>query len=200
MNYALNKKFVLPLCVVVLCLLVMSCTGKSTEVKEVRGTLEEPVTGIPSPDLSGLKGDQWTTAVVMHGTGVHVEQLCQVGYKGDSAYVAASVDPYDVQQAFCQRLGYTIDGEQITLYLDDAPITTVTNTVKDMGGFDNVAVWVGEQIRYDLGGKQPRVCITPGVKFVVGLILHYDDMPTFTAAVNLSEGEVELSDIKMERE
>jgi hypothetical protein len=178
----------------------MSCTGKSTEVKEVRGTLEESVTGIPSPDLSGLKGDQWTTAVVMHGTGVHVEQLCQVGYKGDSAYVAASVDPYDVQQAFCQRLGYTIDGEQITLYLDDAPITTVTNTVKDMGGFDNVAVWVGEQIRYDLGGKQPRVCITPGVKFVVGLILHYDDMPTFTAAVNLSEGEVELSDIKMERE
>ena len=124
----------------------------------------------------------------------------QVGYKGDSAYVAASVDPYDVQQAFCQRLGYTIDGEQITLYLDDAPITTVTNTVTDMGGFDNVAVWVGEQIRYDLGGKQPRVCITPGVKFVVGLILHYDDMPTFTAAVNLSEGEVELSDIKMERE
>ena len=200
MDYALNKKFVLPLCVVVLCLLVMSCTGKSTEVKEVRGTFEEPVTGIPSPDLSGLKGDQWTTAVVMHGTGVHVEQLCQVGYKGDSAYVAASVDPYDVQQAFCQRLGYTIDGEQITLYLDDAPITTVTNTVTDMGGFDNVAVWVGEQIRYDLGGKQPRVCITPGVKFVVGLILHYDDMPTFTAAVNLSEGEVELSDIKMERE
>ena len=200
MNYALNKKFVLPLCVVVLCLLVMSCTGNSTEVKEVRGTLDGPVTGVAMPDLSGLKGDQWTTAVVMHGTGVHVEQLCQVGYKGDCAYVAASVDPYDVQQAFCQRLGYTIDGEQITLYLDDAPITTVTNTVTDMGGFDNVAVWVGEQIRYDLGGKQPRVCITPGVKFVVGLILHYDDMPTFTAAVNLSEGEVELSDIKMERE
>ena len=200
MNYALNKKFVMPLCVVVLCIFVLSCTGKSTEVKEVRGTLEEPVTGVAMPDLSGLKGDQWTTAVVMHGTGVHVEQLCQVGYKGDSAYVAASVDPYDVQQAFCQRLGYTIDGEQITLYLDDAPITTVTNTVTDMGGFDNVAVWVGEQIRYDLGGKQPRVCITPGVKFVVGLILHYDDMPTFTAAVNLSEGEVELSDIKMERE
>lgn len=200
MDYALNKKFVLPLCVVVLCLLVMSCTGKSTEVKEVRGTLEEPVTGIPLPDLSGLKGDQWTTAVVMHGTGVHVEQLCQVGYNGDSTYVEATVDPYDVQQAFCQRLGYTIDGEQITLYLDDAPITTVTNTVTDMGGFDNVAVWVGEQIRYDLGGNQPRVCITPGVKFVVGLILHYDDMPTFTAAVNLSEGEVELSDIKIERE
>ena len=40
MDYALNKKFVLPLCVVVLCLLVMSCTGKSTEVKEVRGTFD----------------------------------------------------------------------------------------------------------------------------------------------------------------
>lgn len=200
MNCALKIKLfalVALLCLAVLCLFAMSCTGKSTEVKEVRGTLEEPVTGIPLPDLSGLRGDQWTTAVVMHGTGVHVEQLCQVGYNGDSTYVEATVDPYDVQQAFCQRLGYTIDGEQITLYLDDAPITTVTNTVTDMGGFDNVAVWVGEQIRYDLGGKQPRVCITPGVKFVVGLILHYDDMPTFTATININEGKISLQDIKL---
>lgn len=199
-NGSISLAFVMPFCLAVLCLFAMSCTGKKTELREVCGTLDGPVTGVAMPDLSGLQGAQWTTANVMHGTGVHVEQLCRVGYKGDSAYVAASVDPYDVQQAFCQRLGYTIDGEQITLYLDDAPITTVTNTVTDMGGFDNVAVWVGEQIRYDLGGKQPRVCITPGVKFVVGLILHYDDMPTFTAAVNLSEGEVELSDIKIERE
>lgn len=187
----------MPLCLVVLCLFVLSCTGR-TEVKEVRGTLDEPVTGVALPNLSGLKGDQWTTAVVMHGTGVHVEQLCQVGYSGDSAYVAATVDPYGVQQAFCQRLGYTTDGENITLYLDQEPVATVTNTVTDMGGFDDDAIWVGEQIRYDLSGKQPRVCITPGVKFVVGLMLHYDDMPTFTAMIDMSEGKISLQDIRVE--
>ena len=196
MNYALNKKFVLPLCVGALCLLVMSCTGKRAEVKEVRGTLEEDVTA-PVPDMSGLKDGQWATAVVMHGTGVHVEQLFQVGCSGDSAYVAVAVDPYDVQQAFCQRLGYTSDGEKITLYIDQEPVTTVANTVTDMGGFDDDAIWVGEQIRYDLSGKQPRVCITPGVKFVVGLMLHYDDMPTFTATIKINEGKISLQDIKL---
>ena len=47
--------FVLPLCVVVLCLLVMSCTGKKTELREVCGTLDGPVTGVAMPDLSGLQ-------------------------------------------------------------------------------------------------------------------------------------------------
>ena len=77
-------------------------------------------------------------------------------------------------------------------------VATVTNTVADMGGFDDDAIWVGEQICYDFSGEKPRVSITPGVKFVVGLMLHYDDMPTFTASITMSDGIINLSDIKIE--
>lgn len=177
---------------------MLSCSTKSTEVRDIRGTLDGPTTGMPMPDLSEVQGGQWLTAIVMRGTGVNVEQLYQIGFRDDSAYVAETIDPYDVQQAFCQRLGYTIEREQITLYLDREPVATVTNTVTDMGGFDDDAIWVGEQISYDLSGEQPRVRITPGVKFVVGLMLHYDDMPTFTASITMSDGTINLSDIKIE--
>ena len=177
---------------------MLSCSTKSTEVRNIRGTLDGPTTDMPMPDLSEVQGGQWLTAIVMRGTGVNVEQLYQIGFRDDSAYVAGTIDPYDVQQAFCQRSGYTIEGEQITLYLDREPVATVTNTVTDMGGFDDDAIWVGEQISYDLSGEQPRVRITPGVKFVVGLMLHYDDMPTFTASITMSDGTINLSDIKIE--
>ena len=180
-------------------LTMLSCSTTSTEVRGVCGTLDGPTTDMPMPDLSEIQGDQWLTAIVMHGTGVHVEQLYQIGFNEDSAYVAETIDPYDVQQAFCQRLGYTIEGEQITLYLDCEPVATVTNTVTDMGGFDDDAIWVGEQIHYDLSGEKPRVCITPGVKFVVGLMLHYDDMPTFTASITMSDGSINFSDIQIEQ-
>jgi len=179
-------------------MMMLSCSTKSTEVRNIRGTLDGPTTDMPMPDLSEVQGGQWLTAIVMRGTGVNVEQLYQIGFRDDSAYVAEAIDPYDVQQAFCQRLGYTIEGEQITLYLDREPVATVTNTVTDMGGFDDDAIWVGEQISYDLSGEQPRVRITPGVKFVVGLMLHYDDMPTFTASITMSDGTINLSDIKIE--
>lgn len=180
-------------------LTMVSCSTKSTEVRGVCGTLDGATTDMPMPDLSEIQGKQWLTAIVMHGTGVHVEQLYQIGFNEDSAYVAETIDPYDVQQAFCQRLGYTIEGEEITLYLDSEPVATVTNTVTDMGGFDDDAIWVGEQISYDLSGEKPRVCITPGVKFVVGLMLHYDDMPTFTASITMSDGKIHLADIIIEK-
>lgn len=179
-------------------LVMMSCSKKSTEIRTVCGTLDGPATDVPMPDLSEVTGGGWQTGVVMHGTGVHVEKLYQIGLEEDSAYVSETIDPYDVQQAFCQRLGYTIEGERISLYLDREPVATVTNTVTDMGGFDDEAIWVGEQISFDLSGEAPRVCMTPGVKFAVGLMLHYDDMPTFTASVTMSDGAISLSDIKME--
>ena len=184
--------------VMVLCLLLNSCKEK-VEVRPVCGTLEAPTTEMPVPDLSDMQGGCWLTANVMHGTGVHVEQLYQIELNEDSACVAATIDPYDVQQIFCQRLGYTIDGEQITLYLDQEPVATVTNTVTDMGGFDDDAIWVGEQISYDLSGNLPRVRMIPGVKFVVGLMLHYDDMPAFVATVTMHEDNLILSDITIEQ-
>ena len=41
--------------------------------------------------------------------------------------------------------------------------------------------------------------VTPGVNFVVGKILHYDDMPTISATVKLNDdGSFTLSDFKAE--
>ncbi|MBQ4174874.1 MAG: hypothetical protein II597_08770, partial [Prevotella sp.] len=59
-------------------------------------------------------------------------------------------------------------------------------------------IWIGEQISYDLNNGNPRVYFTPGVKFVTGLVLTYDDMPTLSASIQLAEdGSYELSDFKV---
>ena len=153
----------------------------------------------PSAVYDSEKGELWLTASAMEGTGVQVERLYQIRFKQDTAVVVATIDPYDIQQAFCQRLGYTTKDEQVNLYIDGKSATTVTNTITDMGGFDDDALWIGENITYNLAGGQPLACVTPGVKFVTGLVLHYDDMPTITAAVTMdNKGKFTLSDMKVD--
>ena len=154
----------------------------------------------PSACYNTVTGDLWLTGGVMEGTGVLVERpsLLRFRDKGN-AYVAAAIDPYEMQQAFCKELSYSVDGENITLYNGDKELITVTNTVKDMGGFDEDAVWIGEQLTYDISGDELYVHVIPGVNFVVGKVLHYDDMPTICAKVILTEGGgFTLSDLKVE--
>lgn len=191
----------------------------------VAGPLEAPSTDGAVPALSGLPRSEaetdydlaqnrntrqpravydsatgccWLTSSVMGGTGVQVEQLCLVRFEEDSAYVAATLDPYQVQQDFRQHLGYAVDGDQVTLYIDGQPVAVVTNPNPDMGGFDTDAVWIGEQICYDLTGKQPSVCVTPGIKYITGPVLFYDEMPTFKAEVTMHDGKFDMADITME--
>ena len=118
----------------------------------------------------------------------------------DSAYVAGTIEPYDMQQALCQRLCYSIDGEQVTLYDGHRLIATATNTVSDMGGFDDEQpLWIGEQLAFDLSGNAPVLLVTPGVKFNTGLVLLYDDMPTLRATLSISdEGMTEVTDITLQ--
>ena len=76
-------------------------------------------------------------------------------------------------------------------------MATVADAVPDAGSCDDDWVWIGEQLCYDLSGGHPRVCFTPGLKFVdkqsgsadgtAGLVLIYDDMPTFAAEVVLQD-------------
>lgn len=67
-------------------------------------------------------------------------------------------------------------------------LTTVTNSVRDMGGFDDEQpLWVGEQLFYDVSSGDPRVIFTPGVKFTTGLVLVYDDMPELSAPFTIDE-------------
>ena len=141
----------------------------------------------------------WLTCCVIWGTGINVHRLYQIAFDdNDKAYIAHTIDPYDLQQQLCQRLGYSIDGEQITLYDNDRLIATVTNTVTDMGGFDDEQpLWIGEQMGYDLSGDTPYLLVTPGVKFTTGLVVIYDDTPTLKAPLTLADdGTVSIGDLE----
>ena len=146
-------------------------------------------------------GDLWLTSSAMEGTGVRVEWLHQIRFgENKIAYVKTQVNPYDVQQALLQRLGYTIEGETITLYDGANLLTTITNTVEDMGGFDDEhPLWIGEQLYYDLSGDAPKLIFVPGVKFTTGLVLTYDDMPEFSAPITIDEnGSFTIHEIGVE--
>lgn len=140
----------------------------------------------------------WLTSSAVWGTGIQVDRLYQIGF-GDNgiAYIVHTIDPHDIQQQLCQRLGYRIKGEEVTLYDGEREIAKATNTVADMGGFDGEQpLWIGEQIQYDLSGDVPCLLVTPGVKFTTGLVLTYDDMPTLKAPVIISDdGTVSIGDI-----
>ncbi len=141
----------------------------------------------------------WLTCNAMSGTGIQVDRLYQIRFgENDIAYIAFSVEPYDLQQQLCQRLGYSIEGENITLWDGVREIATVKNTVTDMGGFDNEQpVWIGEQIGFDLSGSAPCLLVTPGVKFTTGLVLTYDDMPTLIAPLTIADdGTVSIGDLE----
>lgn len=155
----------------------------------------------PQARYNAKTGDLWLTAVAMSGTGVRVEWLYQIRFQDDGkAYIKTEVNPYDVQKKLLRRMGYTIDGEKVTLYDEDHVLTTVTNTVTDMGGFDDEKpLWIGEQLYYDLSGEEPRVVFVPGVKFTTGLALTYDDMPDLSASFTVDDkGDCKIAEITVQ--
>ena len=143
----------------------------------------------PQAKYNAKTGDLWLTNSAMEGTGVRVEWLQQIRFgENEIAFVKTEVNPYGVQQELLKRLGYAIEGETISLYDGDKLLTTVTNTVKDMGGFDDEQpLWIGEQMYYDVSSGEPKVIFTPGVKYTTGLVLTYDDMPELTAPITIDE-------------
>ena len=137
----------------------------------------------------------------MEGTGIAVERLYQICFdEEDKAYIAHTIEPYDIQQALLKRLGYSIEGQQIMLYDGENSITTAVNTITDMGGFDSEQpVWIGEQIQYNLSGTTPQLLVTPGIKYTTGLVLTYDDMPTLSASITISnDGQVNIGKLEYE--
>ena len=155
----------------------------------------------PSARYNAATGELWFTGVSIEGTGTHVERLYKIGFREDGPhYIVATIDPYEMQQALIKELKYSLKGDLITLYNEDNELATVTNTVKDMGDFYEDAVWLGEQLSYDISGDQIVVNATPGVNFNTGKVLHYDDMPTISALVTLTDGNnFTLSNIHINR-
>ena len=154
---------------------------------------------MPRARYDAATGDLWILGSDMEGTGVNVERPYLLRF-GDDGYatVVTSIDPYKMQQALCEALTYTIDGQDITLMAQGKPLATVTNTMQDMGGFMDDAIYIGEQISYSIEGPL-TVHVTPGVNFVVGKVLHYDDMPTFSATVTMTESGPKLSDFTVDK-
>ncbi|MBO4642140.1 MAG: hypothetical protein J5661_04715 [Bacteroidaceae bacterium] len=153
----------------------------------------------PQARYDAQKRVLWLTCDVMEGTGVHVEKLYMLRFSEDNkAHIVSTIDPYDMQQTLCERLGYRIDGERITFYEGERELCVSTNHTTDMGGFDDEQpIWIGEQISYELSGDDPYVRIVPGVKFTTGLVLTYDDMPTFAACVDLQDdASFDIDDLK----
>ena len=160
----------------------------------------------------------WLTGGVMEGTGVYVEKLYHIQFEKDGkAHIAGDIDPYIMQEELCKKFSYSIKGDVITFYAGerkpDCQLTnprhwfdkkeyagerelcTRENKVKDMGGFDTDAIWIGEQLFYDISGDDLYVYFVPGVKFVTGLVLTYENMPTLMARVTIDkDGCFTLSD------
>ena len=165
----------------------------STTLPNIRNTRQ------PLARYDQTTGNLWLTSSAMEGTGIQVEWLYLLRFKDDNtAYVAATVNPYEVQQALCQRLGYGINGQEITLYDGQRQIAVATNTVTDMGGFDaDQPLWIGEQMCYDISGEKPTLLVTPGVKYTTGLVLTYDDMPMVTGSLTIDEkGQIRIGELE----
>lgn len=155
---------------------------------------------MPRARYDAATGDLWILGSDMEGTGVNVERPYLLRFGEDGyASIVNSIDPYEMQQALCKALTYSIDGQEITFYAEGKELAKATNKMEDMGGFMDDAIYIGEQIAYGIEGPL-TVQVTPGVNFVVGKILHYDDMPTITATVTLSEdGSLTLGDFKAQQ-
>ena len=140
------------------------------------------------PDIRHGTQTLWFAGAEMEGTGIRVERLYKLHIADDgSASIVQSIDPYDMQQALLQRLGYSIEGQSISFYDQKRLLCCVTDTVSDMGGFDEEPVWIGEQLSYDLSDATIRVLCLPGLKYVTGLVLNYDVMPTISATLTLNQ-------------
>ena len=154
---------------------------------------------MPRARYDAATGDLWILGSDMEGTGVNVERPYLLRF-GDDGYasIVNSVDPYEMQEAIRKVLTYSIDGQDITFYNKGKKLVTVTNHIEDMGGFMDDAIYIGEQVSYSIEGPL-TVHITPGVNFVVGKVLHYDDMPTISATVTMTDnGSFKLSDFKVD--
>lgn len=144
----------------------------------------------------------WLACGEVEGTGVLAEALYCLHFddKGN-AEVTEAINPYLVQQAACKMLTYKVDGQDITFYSEGKELSRVTNHITDMGDIMDDAIYIGEQITYSIDTPM-TVHITPGLNFVTGKVLLYDDMPTFTAGWDVLDGGqmMRLHDIKPDAE
>ncbi len=142
----------------------------------------------PAAHYDAATGNLWIIGADMEGTGTLVERAYLLRFDEESkAHIVCSIEPFAMQRKLAERLAYTVDGNLVTLYADGERADTATNTIDDMGAIDDEAVWIGEQIGYHFVGNSLYVDVTPGLKYVNGPALAYDDLPTLTARVTTTD-------------
>lgn len=157
---------------------------------------------MPRARFDASTGDLWIIGSDTEGTGVLAERAYRLRFGEDGhAEIIGSIDPYEIQQAVCGALTYSINGQDITFYSNGKELVTAVNQIKDMGEFMDDAIYVGEQIAYSIEGPL-TVHVTPGLNFVTGKVLHYDDMPTFSAPVTMGDDgqTISLGELTLDNE
>ena len=143
----------------------------------------------------------WLVGADMEGTGTQVERLYRLSLDHNGqAGIAASVDPFDVQTVLRQHLAYDVNGSTVTLYADGRQIFTMVSSVENMGELDSDAVWIGEQLTYDISGPAPKVCVVPGLRFTAGPVLVYDEMPAITASIHFGDDGLTVDGFRIEEQ
>ena len=154
---------------------------------------------MPRTRYDAATGELLIVGADTEGTGINIERVYMLRFDENGyASITSSIDTYEMQEAWRKALTYTINGQDITFYAQGKPLTTVTNHIEDMGGFMEDAIYIGEQMSYSIEGPL-TVHVTPGVNFVVGKVLHYDDMPTFSATVTMTENGLKLGDFTVDQ-
>ena len=147
--------------------------------------------------LNEENGDIIFAGGYMEGTGTHIEVLYLFKLNQDGIYeINNVVSPFEIQNEIIDKIDYSIEGNEITFIKDNKAISNVTNLEDGMGMLEEI--WVGEQISYEFDDDNNiKVSVVPGKKFVTGLVLLYDDMPTFEAKVRLTDNGFTLENLKV---
>ena len=149
---------------------------------------------MPRATYDASSGELLLIGADMEGTGVLVERPWVFSFAEDgTASVTTTIDPYDLQQKLCERIGYSIMRrvrpprglQDVSIFADGKPLSIVTLQDEDMGGLWEEPVWIGEQICYDIKGPL-KVMVTPGISYTVGKVLDYDVIPSIEATVTLT--------------
>lgn len=152
------------------------------------------ITGLPyvvhgyfsSARFDSKTGILWYSGTGASGTGIHKEELYRIEFDAsEAARVTCHIEPIPIQERFIKGLTYTVRDSVITLWKDDAPLFETNAMVEGLGEYDREAVWIGDQIRYDISGTTPSAILSPGVRFVSGPVLSYEGMPDLRAELDI---------------
>ncbi len=147
-----------------------------------------------------LGNSLYLTCGAIEGTGVLIERCYEFRFDhSKKADFISSIDPYDIQQALCGQLNYSVNGNQITLYYKDRKLYTYTSNAKyaDDHATDSL-IWIGEQMQYPIKSYGRTLFVTPGLIFPNSQVLVYNGLPKLIVYIQTDDiGRLLVYDVKV---